>query len=123
MEISETVYRRAKQVAAWSCRRSRNSWKQRALNLQKEKKVLTVRVADVSRSREEWRRKFEDLGRQLKMCADQQLELERKLKDSERRTEELRHRLAQEQAEPSARLQSVTSPDAKKKLTNSPALT
>jgi hypothetical protein len=122
MGTNEIVYRRAKQVAAWSCRRSRNSWKQRASNLQKEKKVLTVRVADVLKSREEWRSKFESARIQLKVYADRQQDLELQLKDLERQAEELRRGLAQQQSEPSVRLQSVTAPDAKKKSKNFPTL-
>ncbi len=44
-------------------KKSRDSWKQRALEYQKKNRALEVRVRDLTKSRDEWKRKAKMFGK------------------------------------------------------------
>lgn len=100
MLMMRESYKSSKQALAWFFRKSRDGWREKALGLRQEIKVLKVRVADVSKARDSWR------GRQE--------EAERQLKAAEQRTRELEAELEQLRAEQTTTARPLAAPAAKK---------
>lgn len=101
MQVTRKIYKCSKQALAWFFKKSRDGWKDKALGLRKEIKVLNVRVADVSKARDSWRARQE--------------EAERQLKAAEQRTRELEAELEPLRAEQTTASRPLAAPAAKKK--------
>ena len=67
---------RCNQVLAWSYKKSREGWKQKAVELRRDVKVMKVRVGDVSKSRDAWRDRAEAAERELTQSQQRMRELE-----------------------------------------------
>lgn len=67
---------RSNQVLAWSYKKSRDGWKQKAVDLRRDVKVMKVRVADVSKSRDAWRARAEAAELELAQSAQRTRELD-----------------------------------------------
>ncbi|MDB5334823.1 MAG: hypothetical protein JWN70_442 [Planctomycetaceae bacterium] len=75
---------RSNQVLAWSYKKSRDGWKQKAVDLRRDIKVLKVRVADVVKSRDAWRDRAEAAERELVQSQQRTRELEAELAQKKR---------------------------------------
>jgi hypothetical protein len=60
------VYKSPPSAQRWFLKRSRQAWKKKCMDKQKDNKRLMNRVNDATRSREAWREKAEDLDRRVR---------------------------------------------------------